>query len=260
MSCRSIWPLALVVTLLTAAPAPAEDPAANGAVEDGAGENGTAEARAEMVRLVEMEGRLVGEATGVGELDRRVLEAMAEVPRHAFVPEPLRPYAYEPHPLPLGHDQNLAAPFLTALMIHLARIEPGDVVFETGTDTGYQAAVLARIAGHVYTQDVIEPLAMQATEILKELGYDNIEVRAADGYYGWREHAPYDAIILKEAVDHVPSPLVAQLKPGGRLVLPLGPVRGPQHLTVVTKGEDGTVTGRPVLPVRFSPLQGGERT
>ena len=250
MNCRSIWPLALVLTMLMAAPAPAED----------AAENGTAEARAEMVRLVEMEGRLIGEATGVGELDPRVLEAMAAVPRHAFVPEPLRPYAYEQHPLPLGHDQNLAAPFLAALMTHLARVKPGDVVYETGTDTGYQAAVLSHLAGRVYSQEVIEPLAAAATEILSGLGYDNIEVRAADGYYGWREHAPYDAIIIKEAIDHVPAPLIAQLKTGGRLVMPLGPARGPQYLTVVVKGEDGQVTGQRVLPVRFSPLQGGERT
>ncbi len=256
MSCRSIWPLALLSTLLLAGPAPAEDPAAAAEAENGA----AAEARAEMVRVIEAEARLTAEATGIGELDPRVLEAMAEVPRHAFVPDELRPYAYGRHPLPLGHEQNLAAPFLAALMTHLAEVGAGDVVFETGTDVGYHAALLSRLAERVYSVEVVEPLAEQAVRNLKELGYDNVEVKADDGYYGWAEHAPYDAIILKEAIDHVPGPLVDQLKPGGHLVMPLGSERGPQFLTVITKNEDGTITGRPVLPVRFSPIQGGERT
>ena len=253
--CRSVWPLALLVTLLVAGPAPAEDTAAQA-------ENGAAEARAEMVRQIEAEGRMVAEATGGGidGLDPRVLGAMGEVPRHAFLPEELRPYAYGRNPLPLGHEQNLAAPFLAALMTALAEIEPGDVVFETGTDIGYQAAVLSRLADRVYSVEVVEPLAEQAMRNLKELGYDNVEVKADDGYYGWPEHAPYDAIILKEAIDHVPAPLVSQLKPGGNLVMPLGPDRGPQFLTVITKQEGGKIVGRPVLPVRFSPMQGGERT
>ena len=255
MRCRSVWPFAVLLTLLTTAgPAPAEDPGGDGA-------NGAAaRARAEMVRQIEAEGHMVGEVTGLGDLDPRVLAAMAEVPRHEFVPEELRPYAYARHPLPLGHGQNIAAPYLAALMTHLAEVGPGDRVYETGTDTGYQAAVLSRLADRVYSVEVIDPLAEQAARRLKELGYDNVEVRAGDGYYGWPEHAPYDAIVIKEAIDHVPAPLVAQLKTGGRLVMPLGPANGSQYLTVVTKEADGTLTGRPVLPVRFSPRQGGERT
>jgi protein-L-isoaspartate(D-aspartate) O-methyltransferase len=251
MRCRSVWPLALLLSLLLVGPAPAEDAEENGAA---------AEARAGMVARVEAEIRAIAEETGIAEVDRRVLDVMAEIPRHVFVPEELRPFAYTPHPLPLGHGQNLSAPFLAALMTHLAEVGPGDVVFETGTDTGYQAAVLARLVDRVYSVEVIEPLAEEAIRILDELGYDNIEVKADDGYYGWAEHGPFDAIILKEAIDHVPAPLVDQLKPGGRLVMPLGPDRGPQILTVVVKCEVGTLTGRAVLPVRFSPLQGGERT
>ena len=217
-------------------------------------------ARAAMVRMVQIEAILSSETTGIEQIDPRILEAMAEVPRHAFVSEDLRPYAYGAHPLPVGYDQNLAAPFLVALMTHLARPEPGDVVFETGTGAGYHAAVLSRLVAEVYSLEVIEPLATSAAESLARLGYDRVHAKAGDGYYGWRSRAPFDAIILKEAVDHVPVPLLEQLKPGGRLVLPLGGGLGGQYLTVVEKAKDGSVSKRRVLPVRFSVLQGGERT
>ena len=185
---------------------------------------------------------------------------MREVPRHAFVPEALRAYAYGDHPLPVGHEQNIAAPFLAALMTHLAEVEAGDAVFETGTDVGYQAALLSNLGAEVYSVEVVAPLADQAARLLKELGYDHVYVLESDGYYGWPAHAPFDAIIVKEAIDHVPPPLLGQLKRGGRLVMPLGPSGGPQYLTVVTKGVDGKVSERHIMPVRFSPLQGGERT
>jgi protein-L-isoaspartate(D-aspartate) O-methyltransferase len=216
-------------------------------------------ARDEMVRITEFEVMMLSGATGIEAIDPPILAAMRAVPRHEFLPGPLQPYAYRNHPLPIGHDQNIAAPLLIALMTQLAALKPGDVVFETGTGEGYHAAILARLAAKVYSVEVIEPLAEQATATLARLHFDNVFVQAADGYYGWPEHGPYDAIIIKEAIDHVPTPLLRQLKRGGRLVMPLGPADGPQNLTVITKDTDGGVHERHVMPVRFSPLQGGER-
>ncbi len=218
-----------------------------------------ADQREEMVRLVQLEALMISGQTGVAELDPRVLAALRQVPREDFVPEALRPYAYEPHPLPVGYEQNLAAPLLVALMTHLAALKPGDVVFETGTGAGYHAAVLSLLADTVYSVEVVEPLADQAARILKDHGYDNVFVQASDGYYGWPEKAPFDAIVIKEAIDHVPAPLLQQLKRGGRMVIPLGPEQGVQTLTLVTKGSDGKVRQKAIMPVRFSPLQGGER-
>jgi protein-L-isoaspartate(D-aspartate) O-methyltransferase len=218
-----------------------------------------AQQREEMVRLIQLEALMMSGQTGVPEIDPRVLAALREVPREAFVPEALRPYAYEPHPLPLGYEQNLAAPLLVALMTHLAAPRPGDVVFETGTGAGYHAAVLSLLAAEVYSVEVVEPLADQAARILKDQGYDNVFVKASDGYYGWPEKAPFDAMVIKEAIDHVPAPLLQQLKRGGRMVIPLGPEQGLQTLTVVTKDRDGKVHQKSIMPVRFSPLQGGER-
>ena len=217
-------------------------------------------ARHEMVRIVELQAAMLSAETGVDRLDPRVLDAMREVPRHAFVPEPLRAYAYGDHPLPVSADQNIAAPLLVALMTHLVALQPDDVVYETGTGAGYHAAVLSRLVRDVYSVEVEEPLANRATRLLKELHYDNVHVQASDGYFGWSAHAPYDAMIIKEAIDHIPPPLLGQLKRGGRMVLPLGPARGPQYLTVIIKGADGRVSEQRIMPVRFSPLQGGERT
>jgi protein-L-isoaspartate(D-aspartate) O-methyltransferase len=217
-------------------------------------------ARHEMVRIIELQAAMMSAETGVEQLDARVLDAMREVPRHAFVPEPLRAYAYGDHPLPVSPDQNIAAPLLIALMTHAVALQPDDVVYETGTGAGYHAAVLSRLVRNVYSVEVEEPLADRAARLLKELHYDNVHVQASDGYFGWPAHAPYDAMIIKEAIDHVPPPLLGQLKRGGRMVLPLGPARGPQYLTVITKGADGKVSEQRLMPVRFSPLQGGERT
>jgi protein-L-isoaspartate(D-aspartate) O-methyltransferase len=217
-------------------------------------------ARHEMVRIIELQVAMLSAETGIEQLDARVLEVMREVPRHVFVPEPLRAYAYGDHPLPVTSDQNIAAPLLAALMTHLAGVEAGDVVFETGTDVGYQAALLSGLGAEVYSVELEEELADQAARLLKELHYDTVHVQASDGYYGWAAHAPYDAMIIKEAIDHVPPPLLGQLKRGGRLVMPLGPVAGPQYLTLILKGTDGKVSEQRIMPVRFSPLQGGERT
>lgn len=224
------------------------------------GEANDVAARLEMVRIVELQALMLSAETGIAEIDPRVLDAMREVPRHVFVPEPLRAYAYGDHPLPVSPDQNIAAPLLIALMTHVVALQPNDVVYETGTGAGYHAAILSRLVREVYSVDVDEPLADRAAGLLKELHYDNVHVQASDGYFGWPAHAPYDAIVIKEAIDHVPPPLLSQLKRGGSLVIPLGPADGPQYLTVITKGADGKVSERRIMPVRFSPLQGGERT
>ena len=215
--------------------------------------------RQRMIRLIEAETRATEAVTGIEVLDPEVLDTMARVPRHAFVPRVLVRHAYEPRPLPVAEEQNIAAPFLVALMTHLAQVRPGDRIFETGTGAGYHAAILADMKADVFSVEVIEPLARQAASRLGQLGYHRVRIRPGDGYYGWAEEGPYDAIIVKEAVNHVPDPLLRQLKPGGRMVLPLGPLNGTQALTVVQKQDNGAVTKRRILPVRFSPLQGGER-
>lgn len=197
--------------------------------------------------------------TGVPELDATVIEAMSAVPRHKFVPKPLRQLAYLDIPLPLGHQQNISQPFLIGLMTHLAQVQKQDIVFETGTGAGYQAAILGRLAKRVYSVEIVAPLAEQAAERLRRLGYDDIEVKQGDGYYGWPEKGPFDVIIVKEAVHHIPPPLLNQLKRGGRMVVPVGPLDKSQTLTLVTKDAHGQITQRDILPVRFSPLQGGER-
>lgn len=203
--------------------------------------------------------RATAQRTGVAEIDAGVMDAIGAVPRHEFVPDPLRKLAYLDIPLPLGHRQNISQPFLIALMTHLAKVGKQDVVFETGTGAGYQAAVLARLANKVYSVEVVPPLADAAADRLKKLGYARIEVKRGDGYYGWAEKGPFDAILVKEAVHHIPPPLLNQMKPGGRMVVPVGPLDQMQVLKLVTKDADGRITQRDILPVRFSPLQGGER-
>ncbi|MCG8547546.1 MAG: protein-L-isoaspartate(D-aspartate) O-methyltransferase [Alphaproteobacteria bacterium] len=197
--------------------------------------------------------------TGVSALDDDLLDAIAKTPRHEFVPPPLRKLAYLDIPLPLGHKQNISQPFLIALMTQLVRVRKQDVVFETGTGAGYQAAILTHLADRVYSVEVVEPLAKQAKERLARLGYDGVEVKRSDGYYGWPEKGPFDVIIVKEAVHHIPPPLLNQLKPGGRMVAPVGPLGQSQTLKLITKGQNGQVEQRDILPVRFAPLQGGER-
>jgi protein-L-isoaspartate(D-aspartate) O-methyltransferase len=231
----------------------------SGAATATPGDENAAAAREEMVHILQLEVQFLSPETGIAEIDPRILEVMREVPRHLYVPEALREFAYGNHPLPVGHEQNIAAPLLVALMTHLIEPQADDVVFETGTGAGYHAAVLARLVAEVYSVEVIEPLAEQAAELLAEQGYDNVHVRASDGYYGWPEEGPYDAMVIKEAIEYVPSPLLAQLKPGGRMVAPIGPAEGPQYLTLITKDDNGRVREERILPVRFSPLQGGQR-
>lgn len=216
-------------------------------------------ARDYMVTIVEKEVRQLSPETGIQVIDPRVLDAMRRVPRHDFVPSEIKAFAYNNHPLPIGHGQNLAAPLLIALMTHLAELGPDDEVFETGTGAGYHAAVLSRLVKDVYSVEVIEPLADQAARMLKSRRNENVMVQSGDGYDGWPAHAPFDAIILKESLDHVPIPLLHQLKPGGRLVMPLGPADGAQDLIVIRRTQDGRLTQKRIMPVRFSPMQGGQR-
>jgi protein-L-isoaspartate(D-aspartate) O-methyltransferase len=195
--------------------------------------------------------------TGTGALSPRVSEAMGRVPRHRYVPEDQVRHAYRNRPLPIGYGQTISQPYIVALMTDLMQVQDGDTVFELGTGSGYQAAVLGELAKAVYTIEIVEPLAARAAQTLRAEGYSNVEVKAGDGYYGWEEHAPYDAIIVTAAASHVPPPLIKQLAPGGRMVIPLGTSFMTQHLMLVEKDADGRVHTREVLPVMFVPLTGG---
>jgi protein-L-isoaspartate(D-aspartate) O-methyltransferase len=186
--------------------------------------------------------------------DPRVLEVMGRVPRHLFVPDPLRGRAYADGPLPIGLDQTISQPYIVALMTQLARPKPEACALDIGTGSGYQAAVLAELVEKVYSIEILCPLAEAARARLETLGYTNVEVRCGDGYRGWPEHAPFDLIILAAAPDHIPEPLIEQLAPGGRLVLPVGGFY--QELVVVEKRPDGTVSKDRIIPVRFVPMTG----
>ncbi|MCK5558135.1 MAG: protein-L-isoaspartate(D-aspartate) O-methyltransferase [Candidatus Hydrogenedentes bacterium] len=189
--------------------------------------------------------------------DEEVLAVMEKVPRHEFVPAEYLAQAYADHPLPIGYGQTISQPYIVAYMTELLRPKQEHKVLEVGTGSGYQAAVFAEIVSNVYTIEIIEELGKSAKERLANLEYKNIEAKIADGYYGWEEHAPFDAIIVTCAANHVPPPLVEQLKPGGQMCIPVGTVFGPQQLVIVTKQEDGKVRAKSVLPVRFVPLVGG---
>jgi protein-L-isoaspartate(D-aspartate) O-methyltransferase len=191
------------------------------------------------------------------QLDERVMAAMAAVPRHEFVRPDDRDLAYENRPLPIGHGQTISQPYIVAIMSDLVEPAPGCRALEVGTGSGYQAAVLGKLCKEVYTIEIVEPLATQARERLRRLGYDNVEVRTGDGYQGWVEHAPFDVIVVTAVASHVPPPLVQQLKPGGRMVLPVGTRFTTQQLVLVQKRKDGKITTRQVLPVAFVPLTGG---
>jgi protein-L-isoaspartate(D-aspartate) O-methyltransferase len=188
-----------------------------------------------------------------GVSDPRVLEAMRSVPRHLFVPPDYVGQAYEDHPLPIGLGQTISQPYIVAWMTELLGLESDYKVLEIGTGSGYQAAILAEVVDQVYTIEIIPELADSARKRLEILGYDNIYVLRADGYWGWPEHAPFDAIIVTAAPDHVPQPLVEQLKPGGRLVIPIGPPGGYQSLWQFAL-EEGGLVGKEIGGVRFVPF------
>jgi protein-L-isoaspartate(D-aspartate) O-methyltransferase len=197
---------------------------------------------------------------GWGIEDERVIEAMRRTPRHAFVPEDYRDQAYENHPLPIGFGQTISQPYIVALMTQELDLEPGDVVLEIGTGSGYQAAVLAELGLEVYTMEIIEPLAEAAEARLARLGYENVELKHADGYNGWEERAPYGAIIVTAAPDHVPQPLLTQLKIDGVMVIPVGPVGGYQELWRITRVDDTGFERESLGGVRFVPLTRQEGT
>ena len=191
-----------------------------------------------------------------GVRDARTLAALRKVPRHLFVPAVLAGQAYDDHPLPIGHDQTISQPYIVAFMTEALGLRGGETVLEVGTGSGYQAAVLAEIAARVYTIEIVAPLAEEARQRLTRLGYRNVEVRAGDGYQGWPERAPFDAVIVTAAAPRVPEPLKQQLKDGGRLVIPVGD--SDQELMVITRRGTRYDEAR-VLPVRFVPMTGKVR-
>lgn len=184
------------------------------------------------------------------------LDALNTVERHKYVPPAEVRYAYENRPLSIGYGQTISQPYIVALMTDLLEPEAGEVILEVGTGSGYQAAVLSGLVEHVYTIEIVEALAKQARSRLDRLGYDNVTTRLGDGYYGWKEHAPFDAIIVTAAASHVPPPLIEQLKPGGRMVIPVGGRFVTQLLLLLEKNEDGEVIARQIGAVRFVPLTG----
>jgi protein-L-isoaspartate(D-aspartate) O-methyltransferase len=213
-----------------------------------------ASARERMVSEIERLTRLTAVHSGRSSLSATVLAAMRKVPRHRFVPADLANSAYEDRPLPIGEGQTISQPFIVALMTDLAEPKKSDVVLEVGTGSGYQAAVLAECVARVYTIEIVRPLGERAAAVLKELQYKNVETRIGDGYAGWPSAAPFDAIVVTAAPDHVPQPLIDQLKPGGRLVIPVGTQMGGQDLQVIERSADGRTVRRSTLPVRFVPL------
>jgi protein-L-isoaspartate(D-aspartate) O-methyltransferase len=186
--------------------------------------------------------------------DERVLTAMTQIPRHLFVPESLQSQAYDDHPLPIGHGQTISQPYIVALMTELVRPEPGDRALDIGTGCGYQAAVLSELVQAVYSIEIVKFLATQAEARLRQLGHTNVEVRFGDGYQGWLEHAPFQIIIVAAAPDHIPQPLLDQLSPNGRMVIPVG--RYTQELQLIEKSDDGTLTYTKIAPVSFVPMTG----
>lgn len=187
--------------------------------------------------------------------DRAVLAAMRKVPRHQFVPESLRPSAYDDRPLPIGEGQTISQPYIVALMTEVLDLSPDDKVLEIGTGSGYQAAVLAELVDQVYTIEILEGLGRRAQETLRRLGYNRVAVKIGDGYLGWEEHAPYDAVIVTCAPERIPQPLVDQLAEGGRMVIPVGPQGHTQTLTLVEK-RAGEVHQTAIIPVLFVPMTG----
>jgi len=195
-------------------------------------------------------------ATGRSSFSARVMGAMDAVPRHRFVPPRNVGNAYANRPLPIGHGQTISQPYIVALMTELLESQPDDVILEVGTGSGYQAAVLGELVARVYTIEIVAPLAKSADARLRQLDYQNIEVKLGDGYYGWPEHAPYDGIIVTAAATSIPPPLIQQLKPGGRMVIPVGAPFYAQDLILVRKDGKGKSTATSVLPVAFVPLTG----
>ncbi len=194
-----------------------------------------------------------------GVTNKIVLEAMEKIPRHMFVPEKFRQFSYYDQPLPIGQGQTISQPYIVALMTELLDVDKDDIVLEIGTGSGYQAAVLSVIIHELYTIEIVEELGVQASKHLKDLGYDNVSVKIADGSLGWPDKAPFDAIIVTAAAEKIPESLIEQLKPGGRMVIPVDNISGFQDLLIVDKDKAGNVISKKTIPVRFVPLVEGEK-
>jgi protein-L-isoaspartate(D-aspartate) O-methyltransferase len=214
------------------------------------------DARMTMVKEIEDDVRRTSFALDKESLDPRVMDAMASVPRHRLIPDNVLDSSYANRPLPIGHGQTISQPYIVAVMTDLLKTTPSSRVLEVGTGSGYQAAILAELVEKIYSIEIIEPLGLLARDNLAALGYRNIEVRIGDGYYGWEEQAPFDAIVVTAAASHIPPPLIEQLARGGRMVIPVGSRFMVQQLVLVEKDDDGEITTRQILPVRFVPLTG----
>ena len=216
------------------------------------------EQRRQLIAAIAADTNEVANRIGKTALDKRVLRAMTEVPRHEFVPAEVRAYAYVNRPLPIGFGKTISQPLMVAVMTDLLELKSEDVVLEIGTGLGYQSAVLAELAGRVYSVEIIDELAQRAAQRLSRQGYTNVEVRVANGYLGWPEHAPFDKVIVTAAPDLIPAPLINQLKAGGRIVIPVG-LLGAQQLVVAEKDLNGRVATKEIMPVLFSLLEESEQ-
>jgi len=225
--------------------------------EAAAPQDAYAKQRTEMLADIAATARATAYETSRPRFSDRVMAALGRVPRHRLVPPEQVPYAYENRPLPIGHGQTISQPYIVALMTDLLDPKPTDVVLEIGTGSGYQAAVLAELVAKVYTIEIVVPVGKHAEAQLAALGYRNVAVRIGDGYNGWPEAAPFDGILVTAAAPYVPQPLVDQLKPGGRLVIPVGAQWQVQELLVIEKRPDGSTATRRTIPVRFVPLTRG---
>ncbi|KAA3627607.1 MAG: protein-L-isoaspartate(D-aspartate) O-methyltransferase [Proteobacteria bacterium] len=209
-----------------------------------------------LLGMIEADARSTADLTGRGSFSQRVMDAVGAVPRHEFIPNDLSIAAYDNRPLPIGKGQTISQPYIVALMTDLLDPQPGDIVLEVGTGSGYQAAVLSLLVQQVFSTEIIDSLAQAAAQRLSRLGYDNTQIRTCDGYYGWPEEAPFDGILITAATPQVPPPLIEQLRPGGRLVAPLGTPYSHQTLVLLEKDANCTITVRNILPVAFVPLTG----
>ena len=210
--------------------------------------------RQHMLVEIAAEAKLTASYTGRAEFSAAVMDVIGRVPRHEFVPVELQPYAYLNRPLPIGCDKTISQPYIVALMTDMLELEPTDVVLEIGAGAGYQASVLAELVKQVYTVEIIDELASAAERRLERLGYSNVEVKVGNGYYGWPQHGPYGKIMVTAACELIPPPLIEQLKPGGRMVIPTG-IPEKQALMLVEKSRSGSTSTRELLPVRFSELE-----
>ncbi len=215
-------------------------------------------ARQNMIRIIELHARIDADIADRVTIGEAVLDIMTEVPRHEFVAEDMRSVAYDDRPLPIGHGQTISQPFIVALMTEMLALEPDDVVLEIGTGSGYQAAVLAELVREVHTIEIIPALAEAAAVVLEKSAYDNVRTYVGDGYFGVPEAAPFDGIMVTAAASHVPPPLIEQLKPGAKMIIPVGSSFAFQYLMMVEKDAAGHVTTRQTLPVSFVPLTRGE--